>query len=118
MLNPAIGTSPKNLTKADTWKQAKPLRPSSCADLLILAWRAAGARISTQTHFYCSTNAVDARVTRALMRNGRLATVGDQSAIVADALRKGKADPASCPGAAGMTEADWTALDGLAHGSK
>jgi uncharacterized protein YjbI with pentapeptide repeats len=112
VLNPASKSGRKNATKAETWKRAD-LSPKPLAELLArvaCGWRKdaddAEAQLDAQ---------VDVRVVRGLVRNGRLAAAGDQAAIVDEALRKGRADPASCPGAAGATDADWAALDALAR---
>jgi uncharacterized protein YjbI with pentapeptide repeats len=110
VLNPASKSGRKNATKAETWKPAD-LSAKRLAELLAkvaCGWRKdaddAEAQLDAQ---------VDVRVVRGLVRNGRLAAAGDQAAIVAEALRKGRTDPASCPGAAGATDADWAALDAL-----
>ena len=109
VLNPASKNGRKNATKSETWKRTDP-SAKRLAELLArvaCGWRKdAEAQLDAQ---------VDVRVVRGLARNGRLAAAGDQAAIVAEALRKGRADPASCPGAAGATDADWAALDALAR---
>jgi uncharacterized protein YjbI with pentapeptide repeats len=116
VLNPASKSGRKNggknATKMETWKRAD-LSPKLLAELLArvaCGWRKdaddAEAQLDAQ---------VDVRVVRGLVRNGRLAAAGDQAAMVSEALRKGRVDPASCPGAAGATDADWAALDALAR---
>jgi uncharacterized protein YjbI with pentapeptide repeats len=112
VLNPASKSGRKNATKAETWKRAD-LSPKRLAELL--ARVACGWRKEADDTEALLDAQVDVRVVRGLVRNGRLAAVGDQAAIVAEALRKGRADPASCPGAAGATDADWAALDALAR---
>ena len=111
-LDPATGASRKKLTKPETWKPAKP-SPAQLAALLArvaCGWRKDGADADAYVD-----GQVDVRVTRGLMRNGRLAAVGDQAAIVVAALRAGRGAPDKCSGAAGFTDADWAALDALAH---
>jgi len=111
-LDPAIGASRKTLTPAQTWKSAKPSPPQLAGLLARVAcgWRKGEADADA----YVDAQ-VDVRVARGLVRNGRLAAAGDQAAIVVAALRKGRGDPDSCPGAAGFTDADWAALDALAR---
>jgi len=109
-LDPAIGASRRKLTSARTWQPARPAPPQLAALLARVAcgWRKGEADADA----YVDPQ-VDVRVTRGLVRNGRLAAAGDQAAIVVAALRKG--DPDQCPGAAGFTDADWAALDALAR---
>ena len=42
---------------------------------------------------------------------GQIAAIGTETATVADRLRKGKTDPAACPGVKGFTDEDWALLD-------
>jgi len=111
-LDPAIGAGRKTLTPAATWQPAKPSPPQLA---VLLARVACGWRKDEANADAYVDAQVDVRVARGLMRNGRLAAVGDQAAIVVAALRKGRGDPDTCPGAAGFTDADWAALDALAR---
>jgi hypothetical protein len=54
----------------------------------------------------CSADAAP-HVARGLIRNGRIWATGAQIAmIIADRLRKGRTDPAACPGVRGFTDED------------
>ena len=113
VLKPARKT--KDLTKAEFWKNAK-ASPKELAELLAkvaCGWR----RDVTGSDEELDTQ-VDARLVRGLIRNGRLAATGDQVTIIVDAFRKNRADPASCPGITGFTDADWSALDALARANE
>ena len=111
VLDPAARASRKTPAAATAWRPAVPL-PAKLAELLAkvaCGWHPEGP--DSEAFF---DNRVDMRVTRGLLRNGRLAATGDQAAVVVDALRKGRSAPAECPGAAGATDEDWAALDALA----
>ena len=55
----------------------------------------------------CSADAAP-HVARGLIRNGRIWATGAQIAmIIADRLRKGRTDPAACPGVRGFTDEDY-----------
>ena len=112
LLDPATRTSRKAPADATSWQPAVPA-PDKLAELL--AKVACGWHKETPESEADFDNRVDIRVTRGLIRNGRLAAAGDQAAIVVDALRKGRTAPADCPGVAGATDEDWAALDALAR---
>ena len=64
----------------------------------------------------CSSEAVP-YVAQGLIRNGRIEATGMQVRTVADTLRKGRSDPAACPGVRGLTDEDWALLERLVAGS-
>jgi len=110
VLNPAVRIGAKDLTDAKVWTKTTP-SPKQLAEFL--AKVACGLRTDKADLDNPVDTRVDAHVARGLMHNGRLAAAGDQMTIFADALRKGRADPAACPGIAGFADADWAALDSL-----
>jgi uncharacterized protein YjbI with pentapeptide repeats len=114
VLAPSLRIPRRNSTPAATWKQPSPTA-RQVAELL--AKVACGARKEADGSDGLDSG-TDVRVARGMMRNGRIAAVGDQAVIIVDALRKGRSDPATCPGASGFSEADWTALDAFAPRAK
>jgi hypothetical protein len=52
-------------------------------------------------------------VARGLLQNGRIWDTKSHVAAIVDKLRKGKSDPATCPGVVGFIDKDWTHLDEL-----
>ena len=52
-------------------------------------------------------------VARQLIADGRLTKTGQGLRPLADRMQKGKADPAVCPGVAGLADDDWQKLDAL-----
>ena len=52
-------------------------------------------------------------VARQLIADGRLTKTGQGLRPLAGRMQKGKADPAVCPGVAGLADDDWQKLDAL-----
>jgi uncharacterized protein YjbI with pentapeptide repeats len=103
-LDPAEEKERSDLISAEFWKRAASASPQGEERRMRLAAVLADLGCSSDTPPY---------VARGLLKNGRLEAAGSQVAAVADRLRKGRSDLATCPGIEGFTDQDWRDLDRL-----
>ena len=103
-LNPAVHEESPNVLDAKFWEMALSSQPQGEEHEKALA--------ELLAELACSSNSAPF-VARGLIRNDRLKAAGAQFANVADQLRKGRSDPAACPGVKGFTDKDWDRLSEL-----
>jgi hypothetical protein len=92
--------APKDMIDAEFWTRECSIRrqnPNFATSLADLA---------------CSANSAPF-IARGLLHNGLIEATGTQVVTISDRLRKGRVDPAACPGVHGFTDVDWTTLDQL-----
>jgi uncharacterized protein YjbI with pentapeptide repeats len=111
----ALGEEPKDVLKAQFWKDALSALPQGEEREKQLATLLADLGCSVNDDAVAVKYAAP-HVARGLIANGRLRSTGPQIAPVADRFRKGKSDSSACPGVRGFTDDDWAKLDQLVTG--
>lgn len=103
---------PKDLLTAEFWENARSRQPQGEIREKNLAAFLADLACLDEPSLLISTGAAP-YLARGLLKYDRMKAIGTQIATVADRLRKGKSDPAACPGVKGFTDEDWALLTKL-----